>query len=390
MRRKLYSQAVIVIGLDLNGLTVCRALGKMGISIIGICDKEKQIASFSRYVDIIHYIEDYEQDLICFLLSDKLKNSGKPLLFPTTDQTVGLLANNFSLLKDRFTIGFNAPDTILSLLDKNIFRGMARKFDLKIAEGRVFFKGDRIESDFLDNCPLIIKTCKKVYSNDPNFNLPKAVVVQNKNEAVEWIEIYLEHAGECLVEEYIVGEDNDVFFVFVFFDCEGKSRFEYCGRKIRQWPIGTGGTASAMPWQDVELTAKTIKFFKDVNFSGLGSLEFKLDKDRNEFFAIEPTVGRIDFQEGLAIGNGLNFPYFLYADMFNLELFSNVELKTNNKNWFCFDADLNAISKICPGFNWVKIRWLFGFFRPRIYSVFNFKDLSPFVFWFKDRFFNKG
>src|SRR4029077_16877616 len=91
-------------------------------------------------------------------------------------------------------------------------------------------------------------------------------------------------------------------------------RVSFVGRKICQWPVEEGGTASCMPAPDAagELPEMTDGFFSAVGFVGVGSMEYKRDRRDGKFYMVEPTVGRTDYQEEVATLNGVNIPLAAY------------------------------------------------------------------------------
>src|ERR1041385_5800923 len=88
----------------------------------------------------------------------------------------------------------------------------------------------------------------------------------------------------------------------------------FTGRKLSIWPPGVGTTASCMaaPEAHDELHRLTEAFFAATSFVGMGSMEFKRDARTGEFFMIEPTVGRVDWQEEVGTLNGVNIPLAAY------------------------------------------------------------------------------
>ena len=69
-----------------------------------------------------------------------------------------------------------------------------------------------------------------------------------------------------------------------------------------------------------ELTLLTNRFFSGVGFVGLCSMEFKRDARTNQFYMIEPTVGRTDYQEEIASLNGVNIPLAAYLGELGVRL----------------------------------------------------------------------
>jgi len=63
--------------------------------------------------------------------------------------------------------------------------------------------------------------------------------------------------NEIIVQEWIEGADSDVYFCLKYRPPGGSQSISFTGRKICQWPIQVGGTASCMPAPEAaaELTA---------------------------------------------------------------------------------------------------------------------------------------
>jgi D-aspartate ligase len=68
------------------------------------------------------------------------------------------------------------------------------------------------------------------------------------------------------------------------------------------------------PEHHAELEPLTSAFFDAVQFTGIGSMEFKRDARTGRMVMIEPTVGRTDWQEEIATLNGVNIPLAAYLD----------------------------------------------------------------------------
>ena len=113
-----------------------------------------------------------------------------------------------------------------------------------------------------------------------------------------------------------------------YISAAGKLLASFTGRKIRQWRPLSGGTASAEPAYNEFLTELTYNFFTKAGFWGIGSMEYKQHERTGKFYMIEPTVCRTDFQEGVAIANGVNIPLIAYQDITGSICSANVSAKT--------------------------------------------------------------
>ena len=116
-----------------------------------------------------------------------------------------------------------------------------------------------------------------------------------------------------VVQEWIEGPDSDIYFCLQY-RAAGGTIASFSGRKLSIWPPGVGVTASCTAAPEVHATLHqlTEAFFAKMSFEGMGSMEFKRDARSGDFLMIEPTVGRIDWQEEVATLNGVNIPHAAY------------------------------------------------------------------------------
>jgi predicted ATP-grasp superfamily ATP-dependent carboligase len=135
--------------------------------------------------------------------------------------------------------------------------------------------------------------------------------------------------NEIVVQEWVEGSDSDVYFCLQYRPPKGGAGLSFVGRKICQWPVLVGGTASCIPAPEAgaELISLTDRFFGVVGFVGVGSMEYKRDRRDGKFYMIEPTVGRTDYQEEIASLNGVNIPLAVYRGELGAALPDPVEVK---------------------------------------------------------------
>src|SRR5262249_33881413 len=135
--------------------------------------------------------------------------------------------------------------------------------------------------------PCVLKPAEKNYQYGARFK--KGYVVRS---AAEVESLYAEIAPvlpDMVVQEWIDGEDSDVYFCLQYVGDGGVAVASFPGRKIRSWPPKIGGTASCTAaWDDEEaLSRATSEFFAQVGFTGMGSMEYKRDRRDGKFYMIE-------------------------------------------------------------------------------------------------------
>ena len=121
--------------------------------------------------------------------------------------------------------------------------------------------------------------------------------------------------SDLIVQEWIEGEDSDIYFCLVYMGEGGELVSSFSGGRLSSWPPRIGGTAScetAASEHGEKLEHLTLAFFRAVGFSGMGSMEYKRDRRDGTVQMVEPTVARTDFQEEVATLNGTNIPLAAY------------------------------------------------------------------------------
>ena len=104
-----------------------------------------------------------------------------------------------------------------------------------------------------------------------------------------------------ILQEWIPGGDSEVFFVLFAFDENGVMLAEYAGQKLWQWPPLGGSTAVCRLIEEPQLVSLARTIALRLKMTGLGSIEFKRDPRTGKFLVTEPTVGRNDYQSGVAL-----------------------------------------------------------------------------------------
>ena len=200
-----------------------------------------------------------------------------------------------------------------ALLDKLRFQTLAESHGYPIPRAVRLNRASSTDEVRGLRLPCVVKPATR----DPEYGkrFAKAYKVASFDELARLWSGMREVIAEAIVQEWIEGRDSDVYFCLQYRPAAGGKSTSFVGRKICQWPVQVGGTASCMPAPDAaaELTALTDGFFSAVGFTGIGSMEYKRDPRDGKFYMVEPTVGRTDFQEEVATLNGVNIPLAAYC-----------------------------------------------------------------------------
>ena len=175
----------------------------------------------------------------------------------------------------------------------------------------------REEKDFskLDqlNFPVVIKPCATEYLL--GTQAPRARMLASRAPALVACRATLSKVPEVIVQEWVDGAESDIYFCLQYRGQDGATIISFTGRKLRCWPPQTGSTArcTSAPEYEEHLERLTTDFFTKVGCVGMCSMEYKKDRRTGQFVMIEPTVGRTDWQEEVAMLNGVNIPFAAYC-----------------------------------------------------------------------------
>jgi len=341
------SRSAVIVGMDLNGLGVARSLAEAGIDL-HLLDTDVTKPTMRTRFGIKHPVQTLSRDpssgrsIADELTALRGEFADDPVLFLTQEQTVVEVSSRRRQIVEGYRITLPASDVVSMLLDKASFQRFAEARGFSVPRSVIL---DGIASRDLVRSldyPCILKPVQKFPEYGRRFK--KAYKVEAPGEALRLFHDASQYAPRMIVQEWVEGGDSDVYFCLQYRNAAGATRASFVGRKIRQWPPLTGGTASCMPAPDRrdELEALTEKFFDSCGFVGMGSMEFKYDQRRGRFYMIEPTVSRTDYQEEVSTLNGVNIPLAAYCAESGRDMLPSVRKHMRHVIWCDSVGQANA------------------------------------------------
>jgi len=304
----------VVLGGELNGLGVVRSLAEGRVPITLLNTDFRDPVMRTRYGTKLQVRALEGERLVEDLLALRDRLGGPPpILFFTRDETVMTISAFRAQLSGHYRFTLPDHDVITSLTTKLGFQHIAEALGAPVPRSvRVTGLQDLSRLGGL-TFPCAVKPNVRTPAYESHF--AKAYYVASEGEAASLVARILEVAPEVIVQEWIEGEDDDIYFCLVFRDAQGATVSAFTGRKIRAWPRAVGVTASCLPAPEVaaELEATTAEFFDRVGMVGMASMEYKRDRRDGRFLMVEPTIGRTDVQEEVAALNGVNIPLAAYT-----------------------------------------------------------------------------
>lgn len=307
-----HAEWAVVVGSGLNALGVVRSLASEGVRVAVVSASSTGPALRSRFtakqVTQVDYLE-----LPGTLQQVAKELGGKPFLLLTEEEAVRVCSEARDSLASAFRFRFGTHELMLSLTHKEGVQALNEQCGMPIPKAvRLRSAADFPALDGL-RYPCALKPGLKHAGYGDKFK--KAYVVHSPDEAMRLFEEIAPTLPDLVVQEWIQGGDDSIYFCLQYMGSNGQLVASFTGRKLRAWPPQIGGTASCTAATDAEhiLGPLTTKFFRAVGFQGMGSIEYKRDERDGQFYVVEPTVGRTDFQEEVATLNGCNLPYAAFA-----------------------------------------------------------------------------
>ena len=301
----------VVAGIDLNGLGVLRSLGGEGVPLVAVDTDLTKPTMATRFGQKIRIAALSGPTFIEALTELRGRFDANPVLFVTQEASVASVSDAREKLGPIYRFTLPPADIVRSLQDKLRFQALAKKNSFLVPRGVSLSRSAGTEPAHALRFSCVVKSITKDARYGERFG--KASKVASSDELEQLWSRMSKVVDEVIVQEWIEGGDENVYFCLQYRPAKGEST-SFAGRKLCQWPPLVGGTASCVPAPEAaeELTRLTDRFFTRVGFVGLGSMEFKRDRRDGLFYMVEPTVGRTDYQEEIAALNGINIPYVAY------------------------------------------------------------------------------
>jgi D-aspartate ligase len=305
------SEGAVVIGGDYRGLGLARSLGRQGIPVWVLWEKEERLATVSRYVRRSiatgRRQEPLHEELLRLAQEEGIAGW---TLFPTSDHTVADLARNYDELAETFTMT-TAPWSVLRWAhDKRRTYELAQKVGVDIP--LTFFPADRAEVAEIEcEFPVILKPTVKEEFN--RFTAAKAWRVDDKSSLVGRYDdaCGLMPPRAIMVQELIPG-DGSCQLSFAALCQQGRPLASVVARRSRQFPTDFGRASTFVETADEpEVAALARRFLAEMDITGLVEVEFKRDPRTGELKLLDVNP-RAWGWHSVGAKAGVDFPYLLW------------------------------------------------------------------------------
>ena len=305
----------LVIGGNLNGLTIARSLGRYGVPVWVTTPPNIKLASCSRYTLRTLPWPDGECETQVEYLLRVAERYGLDqwVLFPTSDESAALLSKFHTALSRRFRVSTPTWDILRWAYDKRLTYQIAS--NEQVDYPLTFYPATEEDLEAVAcTFPAILKPATHASVN--RFTAEKAWRVTNRQELLARYREARELIPPdlILIQEMIPG-GGESQFSYAALCYNGEPIASLTARRTRQYPIDFGYSSSFVETLDVpEIVAPSRRLLAAIRYTGLVEVEYKLDA-RNGRYKLLDINPRLWTWSALGGRAGVDFPYLLWQMM---------------------------------------------------------------------------
>jgi predicted ATP-grasp superfamily ATP-dependent carboligase len=371
---------VVVVSCELAALAIMRSLGSLGVPVYGVDGNPGSPGMRSRYCRdrfLLRFDEDRPKPYLDGLLGVGRRLGRKSILIPTSDETTQFVSDNAAVLSEYFMFQDNSPTLVRQLASKKEMFTLAMTHNVPTPK-TIFPRCLDDVLKYAENGPWPVML-KGIYGNRLQLRTrKKMLVVHSKKELIEaYKEMEDPESPNLMLQEYIPGDDDQVYIFNGYFNRESECLFGLTGHKIRQFPIHVGCASLGICRWVEDVATTTTRFMKDVGYRGILDIGYRLDKrdGRYKVLDINPRVGQA-FRL-FASANDHDVARALYFDFTGQP--QPPVLNPEGRRWMIEDFDLISSLHYYQEGTLSPVQWLTSFCGVEERARSSWKDPAPFI-----------
>lgn len=367
----------------LGGLNLVRAAGLGGIPAIVASPQPDWPAFASRFTRGSLLLPPLErrEAVVQAVLAAGAQLAGalgrRIPLFYATDDYLSLIVDNYAALSEHFTLIVNQRDVARALVDKQRFESFCRDRDLPLPRTLSWEELERWHG------PVLVKPKVKTgYANSPVFlrlfgGAGKARVFSSGPELIA-TPLAWQLREDLLVQEYVRGDDRNLWSFHGYADEDGGLLASFVGRKIRTWPPITGESSFIELAHDDAFALVGRQIAARATLRGVFKIDFKRDAVSGAWRVLEINA-RFNLWHYLGACNGINLPRIAYDYLVYGARPAATPYRTTHR-WLSLRNDFRAFRRLAAHGELDLGGWLRSLVEaPKVYDFFSWTDPKPFV-----------
>ena len=365
-------------------MATARALGRRGVPVIGIDSDLDQPGARTRYCTKVH-CPDFANagpGLVETLLQLGRQLNDKGVLIPSGDLNVAAVSDNRERLSPYFHFALPPKEVVKLFLDKKTFLQFALRQRLPIprtflTEGKQDIRDIAKEIAY----PCLIKPFLHASSEWKKHFDTRLFLADSSDRLLSLFDCIFPVHQDLIIQEYMPGEDNQLYWGVTYLNAEGEPLAVWTGRKLRQYPRGFGTATLAESRHEPAVAKEAVSILQTMGHRGYGVVEFKKDRRDGRLKITEPTGGRTWFPHSLVTRCGINLPYILYRDLLGQPVERQTDFKFEEGiKWIHEERDLKTVFLyFLPEGKLTVWSWLKSYRGKRTYAYAAWDDPKPFV-----------
>lgn len=300
----------VVLGLGVGGLGVARALGRAGISTLGLWSAPGEVGRFSRHCRPVRAPAVPGDETLSVLRTALGRCADKPILLPTTDAYAEWINERQHALRELFRFHTVERSSFERLISKLSSTELAREHGLEAPRTSRFedlMSFQRGIGDF--RFPVLVKPIDTFRHSLPNS--VKNAMFETRRALADYVRAWRTRLSEMVFQEVVPSGDGHIHVCTVLCGSGGEPLLVYTGRKLRQYLPDYGVTCFGVSERSEVLEILATRFLRAIGYQGLCTLEFARDRRDGQFVFLEANL-RAYYSNQLFTDAGLNFPLAEY------------------------------------------------------------------------------
>ena len=379
-----YDQApAVVLGLGQNGLGTVRALGRVGIPVIGVDDDLTQPGAQTRYCHKV-LAKDFTKGGPALVeqlieLGLELQRQGqKGVILPSGDLNIQLVSEEREQLEPYFHLSLPSKEVLRLFLDKKSFYKLAieRGFPLP----RTYFTDGEHDIEQIAReieCPCLIKPFQPNATWRETFDT-RLFLADSPEMLKELYGLIYPVHQDLIIQEYMPGDDSQVKWGVTYLDAKHQPLAVWTGRKLRMYPRGFGTATLAESVREPWIAESVVQILSAIGHRGYGVIEYKQDRRDGKLKITEATGGRTWFPHSLVTRSGINLPLIWYRDVLGMPPMPVQTRFEEHIKWIHEERDLKTVQLyFLPEKRLTRWSWLMSYRGKRTYAYSAWDDPGP-------------
>ncbi|HUZ54527.1 MAG TPA: hypothetical protein VMU94_18635 [Streptosporangiaceae bacterium] len=272
-----------------GGLGVLRSLGRCGVPVYAITEPGLPPAAVSRYTTgrFVSRATGRErpESLVPGLMAAGQHIGRRSVIVSIDDEAAVLVAEHREELSEHFLLPDVAPGLPGRLASKTGLFELCRQHGIPAPASVTPGSGDEVaELAATARFPVVVKNADP-WQRRRHPVVPSTTVLDSPDELLALVgrgsgyvaDGSAERAPGLILQEYLPIEQAEDWISHLYADADSDCVVMLTGRKVRSWPPYAGLTASACTVFNPELAALAERFCKEIGYSGIGDLDWRLD-----------------------------------------------------------------------------------------------------------------